>query len=282
MPRSCSCCRICKGLSFQLSEIAAQVQHYQDRLEHNPQRLNDVEERLELINGLKRKYGDTIAEVLATEQRAVKELRRDFATVRSASKPWKRNVRRCCTVWANWARRFPRRARKRRPIFLPQWNENCGICIWRERGSQSVLIASLPRKGPIPQTAVFAFDRSGLDRAEFVISANPGEPLKPMARVASGGETARLMLALKSALAAVDATPTLIFDEIDQGIGGRVGDIVGRKLWGLAAVGGPPGHHRHPPAAAGRLWRRPPACEQRGCRGADNDPGPAAGARWPR
>ena len=83
-----------------------------------------------------------------------------------------------------------------------------------------------------------AFDRSGLDRAEFIISANPGEPLKPMARVASGGETARLMLALKSALAAVDATPTLIFDEIDQGIGGRVGDIVGRKLWRLAAVGG--------------------------------------------
>jgi len=70
---------------------------------------------------------------------------------------------------------------------------------------------------------------------EFLISANPGEPLKPMARVASGGETARLMLALKTALAQVDRTPTLIFDEIDQGIGGRVGDIVGRKLWGLAA-----------------------------------------------
>jgi DNA repair protein RecN (Recombination protein N) len=59
--------------------------------------------------------------------------------------------------------------------------------------------------------------------------------LKPMARVASGGETARLMLALKTALARVDQTPTLIFDEIDQGIGGRVGAVVGRKLWGLAA-----------------------------------------------
>ncbi|MDT8305290.1 MAG: DNA repair protein RecN, partial [Anaerolineae bacterium] len=59
----------------------------------------------------------------------------------------------------------------------------------------------------------------------------------PMARVASGGETARLMLALKTALAKVDETPTLIFDEIDQGIGGRVGGVVGRKLWGLAAEG---------------------------------------------
>jgi DNA repair protein RecN (Recombination protein N) len=80
-----------------------------------------------------------------------------------------------------------------------------------------------------------AFDQTGVDQVEFLISANPGEPLKPMARVASGGETARLMLALKTALAQVDHTPTLIFDEIDQGIGGRVGDIVGRKLWGLAA-----------------------------------------------
>jgi len=82
-----------------------------------------------------------------------------------------------------------------------------------------------------------AFDASGIDQVEFLISTNPGEPLKPMARVASGGETARLMLALKTALAQVDATPTLIFDEIDQGIGGRVGGVVGRKLWGLAAHG---------------------------------------------
>jgi DNA repair protein RecN (Recombination protein N) len=78
-----------------------------------------------------------------------------------------------------------------------------------------------------------AFDETGIDQAEFLVSANPGEALKPMAKVASGGETARLMLALKTALAQVDATPTLIFDEIDQGIGGRIGDVVGRKLWGL-------------------------------------------------
>ena len=78
-----------------------------------------------------------------------------------------------------------------------------------------------------------AFDQTGIDHVEFLISANPGEPLKPMARVASGGETARLMLALKSTLAHADATPTLIFDEIDQGIGGRVGAIVGQKLWQL-------------------------------------------------
>jgi DNA repair protein RecN (Recombination protein N) len=78
-----------------------------------------------------------------------------------------------------------------------------------------------------------SFDSSGIDQVEFLISANPGEPLKPMAKVASGGETARLMLALKSVLTHADATPTLIFDEIDQGIGGRVGATVGQKLWFL-------------------------------------------------
>lgn len=84
-----------------------------------------------------------------------------------------------------------------------------------------------------------AFDNSGIDQVEFLISANPGEPLRPMARVASGGETARLMLALKGVLANADATPTLIFDEIDQGIGGRVGAVVGQKLWQLTGQNDP-------------------------------------------
>jgi len=70
---------------------------------------------------------------------------------------------------------------------------------------------------------------------EFLIAPNVGEGLKPLVKIASGGETARLMLALKAVLSRADQTPTLIFDEIDQGIGGRVGAIVGRKLWRLAA-----------------------------------------------
>ena len=74
----------------------------------------------------------------------------------------------------------------------------------------------------LPDGRRVAFDSTGVDQVEFLISANPGEPLKPMAKVASGGETARLMLALKSVLTHADATPTLIFDEIDQGIGGHV------------------------------------------------------------
>jgi DNA repair protein RecN (Recombination protein N) len=137
-----------------------------------------------------------------------------------------------------------------------------------------------------------AFDQTGFDRVEFLISANPGEPPKPLVKVASGGETARLMLALKTALAQVDETPTLIFDEIDQGIGGRVGDIVGRKLWGLARgrprssllptcrswpVMGTPTYLMSAAVAAGRTtthvdaWIRPGACELAAMLGTQGD-----------
>jgi DNA repair protein RecN (Recombination protein N) len=79
-----------------------------------------------------------------------------------------------------------------------------------------------------------ACDRTGIDRVEFLIAPNPGEPLKPLARIASGGESARLLLALKSILSRVDEVPTLIFDEIDTGVGGRAGHVVGQKLWAIS------------------------------------------------
>ena len=87
---------------------------------------------------------------------------------------------------------------------------------------------------PMPDGSFLAFDSNGMDQVEFLVAPNPGEGLKPLVKVASGGETSRLMLALKNVLASADQVPTLIFDEIDQGIGGRVGTVVGQKLWQLA------------------------------------------------
>jgi DNA repair protein RecN (Recombination protein N) len=82
-------------------------------------------------------------------------------------------------------------------------------------------------------TKKIEFKESGIDEVEFLIAPNPGEGLKPLVKIASGGETSRLMLALKNVLAHADYIPTLIFDEIDQGIGGRVGFVVGEKMWHL-------------------------------------------------
>ena len=84
----------------------------------------------------------------------------------------------------------------------------------------------------------YGFDTTCLDRVEFLVSANPGKSLKPLIKVASGGKTSRLMLARKTVLERADQTPTLIFDEIDVGIGGRVGGVVGRKLWKLTVKNG--------------------------------------------
>jgi DNA repair protein RecN (Recombination protein N) len=240
-----------QGLSFQLNEIAAQIQHYQDRLEHDPHRLNEVEERLELINNLKRKYGDSIGAIVAAREKALDELARI----------------------TNSEERISALENERLELLQRIGEQGEALSEMRQVAAQALSAAveqhlhdlymdgarfavSFEREpseeGAFTSGGRVAFDRSGIDRAEFTISANPGEPLKPVARVASGGETARLMLALKSALAAVDATPTLIFDEIDQGIGGRVGDIVGRKLWALSAAG----HHQvvivtHLPQLAG-------------------------------
>jgi DNA repair protein RecN (Recombination protein N) len=85
----------------------------------------------------------------------------------------------------------------------------------------------------LPDGQCVGFDENGLDQVEFLIAPNPGEGLKPLVKIASGGETSRLMLALKNVLVRADHVPTLIFDEIDQGIGGRVGSVVGEKLWQL-------------------------------------------------
>ena len=225
-----------QGLSFQLSEISSRVQHYQDRLEHNPQRLDEVEERIELIIDLKRKYGSTIADILATRERAATELDQ-ISNSEERIAALEREQERLLHQVGELGEALSS-ARQESAQALSTAVEKHLAELYMEGARFAVSFEREPSEdGAYGIDGRYAFDRSGLDRAEFIISANPGEPLKPMARVASGGETARLMLALKSALAAVDATPTLIFDEIDQGIGGRVGDIVGRKLWGLAVEG---------------------------------------------
>jgi DNA repair protein RecN (Recombination protein N) len=225
-----------QGLSFQLSELSADVQDYQNRLEFDPRRLGEVEERLELIGSLKRKYGATIADVLAVRERAIEELQRiSHSEVRSEElRAIEEELLRQIGVMGE-ALSLARQAAADRLSSSVESHLNdlqmsgARFAVVFERQSDS--------SGAYVGDERVAFDASGIDQAEFVISANPGEPLKSMVKVASGGETARLMLALKTALAQVDETPTLIFDEIDQGIGGRVGDVVGRKLWGLTAVG---------------------------------------------
>ena len=230
-----------QGVGFQLSEIAIEIQDYLDSLEVEPDRLNIVEERIEAINLLKRKYnGDDIAALIAMQDAAEAELAGlQNSEVRTASLEAEQEtyLRRIGTMAMELSHK-----RQAAALELSRSVEEHLADLKMDGARFAVNFATVPDAagcyivGSSGDVLRVAFDESGIDQAEFVISANPGEPLKPMAKVASGGETARLMLSLKTALAEIDETPTLIFDEIDQGIGGRVGDIVGHKLWSLASV----------------------------------------------
>ena len=228
-----------QGLSFQINDLAGDVQDYLDALEFDPRRLNAAEARLELINSLKRKYGEAdIAGLLAALERAETDLKAlENSEVRTGELEAERD--RYLHVIGGLAGALSVRRRAAAERLSAAVERHLGD-LKMEGARFAVDFQHQPAaEGCYVElngvATRLAFEQTGIDRVEFLISANPGEPPKPMAKVASGGETARLMLALKTALAQVDETPTLIFDEIDQGIGGRVGDIVGRKLWGLAS-----------------------------------------------
>lgn len=233
-----------QGLLEQLSDLARDLQDYGEQLEFNPERLQEVEERIELILNLKRKYGDTIEQIIAFGERAQTELDElDNWEVRTdaLAKQEEKLLREIGRISAALnEQRVAAGERMARQVEA----ELMDLSMSRARFGAHIEQVDRADGAFLPDGRRVAFDATGVDRVELLMSANPGEPLKPLARVASGGETARIMLALKSVLAGADATPTLIFDEIDQGIGGRIGAVVGQKLWNLT------GHHAHDGASS--------------------------------
>jgi DNA repair protein RecN (Recombination protein N) len=221
-----------QGISFQLSDLASEMIGYQSRLEYDPSRLDHVEERLEVINHLKRKYGDNIATILAVRNAAEIELAAITHSEESLLLLQKQENDLLQLVGSLGEKLSTRRQVAGEQLAAAVEAELGDLNMERARFDVQIDIVEDDR-GAFVGSRRLLFDENGIDRVEFLVSANPGEALKPLAKVASGGETSRLMLALKTVLARVDETPTLIFDEIDQGIGGRIGDIVGRKLWGL-------------------------------------------------
>lgn len=226
-----------QGLIYQLTDISGELRVYNENLDFEPQRLDFIEERIELIGRLKRKYGDNIQAILTRREAAADELATiDQGEVRLDKLTLEEE--RLLKEFGSKAKALSIK-RKEAAIRLSEIVEKELADLGMEKARFSVDIVDEPSDhGVYIDQQRLAFDRTGIDQVEFRVSANPGEELKPLAKVASGGETSRLMLALKTALARVDETPTLIFDEIDQGIGGRVGDVVGRKLWGLTGLAG--------------------------------------------
>lgn len=209
-------------LNEQIADLSGELRNYLEQIEFNPRRLEQVEERLELIHQLKRKYGGSVDAVVE----------------------YGRNARVQLETIANASERIAELEEEEKSAAI-EAQEKAAVLSEKRRTAAGRLSAAveteltdLNMKGALfsasfKEEPEMVFTSSGTDVVEFLISPNPGEGLKPLVKIASGGETSRLMLALKNVLAQADFVPTLIFDEIDQGIGGRVGFVVGQKLWQL-------------------------------------------------
>ena len=229
--------QLAESINYQIEDLSGQLQSYVEEIEFSPERLNEVEERLGLIYNLKRKYGDSIADILTFGEEAEKELK-SISHTEDRIEELQAEVERLRHSVGELAAQLSEK-RKEAGDNLARGVENELQALGMDRTQFEVSLARTPNpNGVYVEEETVICDENGIDQVEFLIAPNPGEPLKPMARIASGGETSRLMLALKAVLAQADETPTLIFDEIDQGIGGRVGGVVGRKLWGLAHQAG--------------------------------------------
>lgn len=215
-----------------LSEIAYELRGYLENIEFNPARLDQIEERLNTLNFLKRKYGGSVESAKAYLQKAQDEL----GKVENVDEQISEVEQKISQITQELGLLAAKLSLERHSAA--QKLEN-GV----ETGLQNLQMKDARFRvhftlEPDPDGLDLdgqrvAFDATGADRVEFLIETNPGEGFKPLVKIASGGETSRLMLALKHVLAEADQIPTLVFDEIDQGIGGRVGVVVGQMLWQL-------------------------------------------------
>jgi DNA repair protein RecN (Recombination protein N) len=205
----------------ELAEIARSLGDYSQRLDLDPAQLSALEERVSLFESLKRKYGGSISEVIAFGERAAERMRkiegRDAELERLTVE---------IAAAESGLRKSGDALHKLRTKAAPKLSDTIGRNLrdlgFRQSEFEAKLtIADEPRP-------------SGFDRIELLFSPNPGEPLKPLRNIASSGEISRLMLAIKSSLAAQDAIPLLVFDEIDANVGGEIANAVGAKMRALA------------------------------------------------
>jgi DNA repair protein RecN (Recombination protein N) len=205
----------------QLSEIARSLSDYAEKLDLDPEQLAALEQRVSLFETLKRKYGGSIAEVIAFGERAAERMRK----IQGRDAELERLAKEIEKVRAQMNRAGDA-LRKLRAKAAPKLSDTIRKNL-RDLGfKQSEFEAKL--------SVLDEPTASGFDSVELLFSANPGEPLKPLRVIASSGEISRLMLAIKSALAAHDSIPLLIFDEIDTNVGGEIAHAVGAKMRTLA------------------------------------------------
>ncbi len=217
----------------QADELAKSLRRYADSIEFSPGRLDEIEERLQTLNTMKKRYGGTIEAVIAYADKARVELENIENSEEHLKELREKETKLLKQVGDQASKISKARAAAAQKLAANIVTELADLRMSKTQFEVNIEQDDDPDEGCYVGDRRVAFDATGIDNVEFLMSANPGEPLRPLAKVASGGEAARIMLALKRVLSQADHTPTLIFDEIDQGIGGRVGTTVGEKLWAL-------------------------------------------------
>ena len=213
-----------------LHELQAELSHYSDKTDIDPARLLQLEERLNLIHSLKRKYGATVPEVIAFGD----EARRKLQSLEQRDAELSRLNAQLDQLTAELWRAGQALSAKRRKV-IPQLSKSVSKQLGDLGFKQSHLDVALTTRpqspiadGQSPMTS------TGLDIIEFQFAPNPGEPARPLRAIASSGELARVMLALKTVLAAEDQIPVLVFDEVDANVGGETANAVGEKMQQIA------------------------------------------------
>lgn len=223
-----------EGSAAQLDEAAALIRRYSDRLHFDPGELDRIEDRLAEINRLKRKYRASVKEILALGEQA----EADLAALESGEEEAAAQARRFeaarDSAWATAEELSRARKRAARGLERRMEQEVGGMGLARTRFEVRFRQREEAREDPPFVVGGARIGNDGIDDPEFCFSPNPGEPVRPLARVASGGELSRLMLALKSLVLTQGEIPTLLFDEVDAGIGGSVAEMVGKKLAAVA------------------------------------------------
>jgi DNA repair protein RecN (Recombination protein N) len=210
------------GIKGQLEDLAFFLRSYSDGVDASPERLQQVEDRLALLERLKRKHGPTLQEVIAKGE----SLRNEQALLTGSTEEagaLTRRLEEATETFLHAARKLSRARRAAATRFAGEMEALLSdLAMARSRFEVRFNTTELPPD---------AWSDRGIDQAEFFLSANVGEDLRPLTRIVSGGELSRVMLALKTMGAQARAgARTLIFDEVDAGIGGRVADVVGAKL----------------------------------------------------
>ncbi len=219
----------------QLQEAAAQLRRYAERVHFDPRALEQLEDRLAEIQRLKRKYNASVDDILRMESEIQQSLDRLENSEQQIAAMEKTFTAARGRAWDSAEKLSHERQRAAKKLRRELEKEARGLGMAEISFEARFLSQNDKPDAPPFFIAGRRLNERGMDQVEFYFSSNPGEPVKPLAKIASGGELSRLMLALKSLVMTPGVVSTLLFDEVDSGVGGRVAEIVGKKLKQVAA-----------------------------------------------